>query len=287
MSLAVTPTGRAQRTGDFLEEVFHRYHRPSFIEPDPLQFLRDYPKVMDREIAAVIAAGLAYGTVSGIVRSVKKVLDDLGPEPSRSIRRRTSTGWRALQRGFVHRWTTGEELVALLKIIGRAQDAWGGLGVHLSAVHQSFDEDLQAAWVRWMRDLKALGWPERQSLLPDPSRPSACKRLYLLARWMVRCDAVDPGGWTGLSASQLLVPLDVHMHRMGRLLGFTRRRSADLRTTREITAGFRRYAPEDPARYDFSLTRLPLHERITPTVIREVWRSGFAGTKSKKSSRLA
>jgi uncharacterized protein (TIGR02757 family) len=73
---------------------------------------------------------------------------------------------------------------------------------------------------------------------------------------MVRRDAVDPGGWEGMSPAQLIVPLDVHMHRICRALGLTRRQAADLRTAVEITDAFRAFAPDDPVRYDFALTRL-------------------------------
>ena len=72
---------------------------------------------------------------------------------------------------------------------------------------------------------------------------------------MVRRDEVDPGGWDEVRPARLIVPLDTHQYRLCTALGFTRRKSADLRTALEITEAFRRIAPEDPVRYDFSLTR--------------------------------
>jgi uncharacterized protein (TIGR02757 family) len=72
---------------------------------------------------------------------------------------------------------------------------------------------------------------------------------------MVRKDVVDPGGWDTVPAAGLIVPLDVHMHRVGRKLGFTKRKQPDMKTALEITEGFKRFAPEDPVRYDFVLTR--------------------------------
>ena len=92
-------------------------------------------------------------------------------------------------------------------------------------------------------------------LLPFPEKGSACKRLNLFLRWMVRKDRVDPGGWDGVPASKLIVPLDTHMYGITRGLGFTERKSADLRTAIEATAAFRKIAPRDPVRYDFALTR--------------------------------
>jgi uncharacterized protein (TIGR02757 family) len=92
-------------------------------------------------------------------------------------------------------------------------------------------------------------------LLPLPNRGSACKRMNLFLRWMVRQDAVDPGGWEAVPVTGLVIPLDVHMHRVGRKLGFTERKQADMKTALEITEGFKQLVPEDPVRYDFALTR--------------------------------
>jgi uncharacterized protein (TIGR02757 family) len=96
----------------------------------------------------------------------------------------------------------------------------------------------------------------RNSLLPCPRAGSACKRLHLYLRWMVRSDRVDPGCWPRVSPALLVVPVDTHMFRIARNLGLTARRQADLKTALEITHAFKRFAPDDPARYDFALTRL-------------------------------
>ena len=103
--------------------------------------------------------------------------------------------------------------------------------------------------------LRAAGGGISKFLLPSPRGGSACKRLNLMLRWLIRRDAVDPGGWEGVSPRGLLVPLDVHMHRMARKMGATRRKAANLRTVLEVTAAFRRVCLEDPAKYDFALTR--------------------------------
>jgi uncharacterized protein (TIGR02757 family) len=81
---------------------------------------------------------------------------------------------------------------------------------------------------------------------------------------MVRHDEVDPGGWTGVSTSRLLVPLDTHMHRISRMLGATRRSAPSLRAALEITAAFRAICPQDPTRYDFSLTRSGINPDAQP-----------------------
>jgi uncharacterized protein (TIGR02757 family) len=82
----------------------------------------------------------------------------------------------------------------------------------------------------------------------------------LMLRWLVRKDSVDPGGWSCIRPGQLVVPLDTHMHRLGMAMGLTGRKSADMKTALEITAGFKRFAPVDPVRYDFALTRLGIRK---------------------------
>ena len=107
------------------------------------------------------------------------------------------------------------------------------------------------------------------SLLSSPEDGSACKRLNLYLRWMVRRDRVDPGPWRTVPRSKLVVPLDTHMFRIARALGLTRRRQANLATAVEITRGFARYSPRDPVRYDFCLTRLGINPLLEgPALLR-------------------
>ena len=88
------------------------------------------------------------------------------------------------------------------------------------------------------------------------TKKSACKRLHLFLRWMVRKDTIDPGPWPGLPASKLIIPLDTHMHRIARSLGFTKKKQANIKTAIEITAQFNKINPDEPVKYDFALTRI-------------------------------
>jgi uncharacterized protein (TIGR02757 family) len=91
---------------------------------------------------------------------------------------------------------------------------------------------------------------------PRPSGGSACKRLNLFLRWMVRRDGIDPGGWSAVTPAQLIVPLDVHVIRVGQCLGLTRYRSPGWRMAADITAALRLVDPVDPVKYDFALCHL-------------------------------
>jgi uncharacterized protein (TIGR02757 family) len=157
---------------------------------------------------------------------------------------------------FKHRFTTGQELASMLWGIRCAIERYSSL-YHCFMDSLSDDDDTTLRALSAFVDEIRSGMVEGQnSLLPCPDRGSACKRLNLFLRWMVRRDRVDPGGWNRVSASKLIVPLDTHMFRICRLLHLTDRRQADMSTAIEVTYAFRRFAPEDPVRYDFALTRL-------------------------------
>jgi uncharacterized protein (TIGR02757 family) len=236
-----------------LEAIYERYNRREFVHPDPLEFLYAYDRLEDREIAGLVASGLAYGRVSRILHSVGSVLDVLGPGPSAFLADTPSRRLGELFSGFRHRFTDGGEVSALLSSVSAVQREHGTLG---NLVREfSGTCGFQGAMDSLVSILLDGTGRDRNSLLPRPCLGSACKRLNLFARWMVRRDDVDPGGWEGIPPSELLVPLDVHMYRAGTALGFTRRRAADCRTATEITEGFRRICPEDPVKYDFAVTR--------------------------------
>jgi len=238
-----------------LDELYAKYNRRRFVHPDPLEFLYCYEDPGDREVVGMIASSLAYGRVAHILKSVSAVLGVLGPSPASFLDRASRRKLLNALAGFEHRFTTGPELAALLFGIGRVRERHGSLAGCFEAGMDS-GEDLRAPLSAFVAELTAAAGEPLLHLIPSPERGSACKRLNLFLRWMVRRDAVDPGGWDGVPRSMLLVPLDTHMHRVGRALGFTRRAQADWRTAAEVTAAFKALAPDDPVRYDFSLTRL-------------------------------
>ena len=236
----------------WLEELYAAYNRREFVRPDPLQFLYDYPDPADREIVGFLASYLAYGRVAQILKSVTAALAPLGTHPAAFLRGAPARRLREATAGFRHRFTDAETLAAILAGLQRTLRRRGSLQASFVASYRPEHTDVQPALRAFVAELAG----DRPELLPCPSRGSACKRLNLFLRWMVRCDGVDPGGWTGVRPAHLIVPLDTHMHRVGRELGFTRRRAADLRAALEITAAFATLCPGDPVKYDFALTRL-------------------------------
>ncbi len=252
----------ARAVKHWLDDVYALYHRRELVHPDPLEFLYDYADPRDREIVALIASSLAYGRVAQILRSVSVVLDRMGPAPSRFVARSSHGSLRGALADFRHRFTTGDDLAAMLFRAGQAVKKYGSLGECFLAGFNRHDDTEVSALSRFAHELSPADRAGHFSLLPSPARGSACKRLNLFLRWMVRQDDVDPGGWQGIPACCLIVPLDTHLHRICRALKLTRRKQADLRTAVEITGAFRTIAPDDPVRYDFSLTRLGIREDL-------------------------
>ena len=258
----MTPSAASPGMKEYLDRLYDRYNRQRFVRPDPVQFLYRYKDMRDREIAGLIASSLAYGRVTQIIRSIASVLEKMTPSPLLFLSAASEDCLTETFSGFRHRFTDGKELSKLLAGIKCVILRHGSLNRCFRRLFREHDETLLPALASFVEELKGSPAGTYNSLLPSPAKGSACKRLNLFLRWMVRSDAVDPGGWSGLSAAQLIVPLDTHMHRIGRELGFTERKQADMKTALEITDFFKGIRPEDPVRYDFALTRLGIRSDV-------------------------
>ena len=238
-----------------LEKVYERYNKRELVNPDPLVFLYDYPDIKDREIAGLIAATLAYGRVAQILKSVAKILDIMGKHPSTYIENSDENKIKKDLKGFKHRFTTDDEMAAMIIAIKKAVIKYGSLEKLFLHSYKKEHESIIPALTYFVTELKKLGLIKKSSLLSDPTMESACKRLNLYLRWMIRTDEVDPGGWEKIPPSKLIIPLDTHMFNFGKCYGFTQRKNAGLKTALEITTGFKEFAPKDPTKYDFAITR--------------------------------
>ena len=282
----------------FLETIYRDCNRLARLERDPLAIARRYPDARDREVAGLVCSTLAFGAVDLIMRACERALAPLGDHPAAALDALDDAAIGRLWADFQYRFCFPADIQALFRAIRGARRAHGSLeGLFLAgagdlsgaggagdpgaAAHASIAdrETLAAAAGAFVRELRRLGAQPgaqsgsaaesraaesratiRRNLLPDPADGSACKRLLLYLRWMVRSDDIDPGGWEHVMPSALIVPLDVHMARTCReRLGFLGpARAAASPTFRDalaVTERFALYSPEDPVKYDFALTR--------------------------------
>jgi uncharacterized protein (TIGR02757 family) len=234
--------------------------------PDPVEKVRGFADPADREVAGFIAAGLAFGRVAGILASIDHVLAVVGPSPAAYVRGfEPGRDSPALER-FVHRWTRGRDIAALLLVLRHMLDSAGSIEEFFLRGDDPAAPDIRPGLESFCAraravDLRAVygrrvARPGAHSFFPLPSAGSACKRLNLFLRWMVRRDAVDLGVWTRVSPARLVIPLDVHVIRVGRCLGLTPYASPGWRMAASITASLRALDSADPVRYDFALCHL-------------------------------
>lgn len=250
---------------EILDTVYAAYHKPEYIYPDPLAPVRNYPKIRDREIAGLIASSLAVGRVDLILKAIDQVLKPLGPHPAETLAVLSLKDLQKQYKGFVYRFFKCREIASFLYAIGEALRQYGSLEALF--MERYMPGHLLPAVSNFLAFIQEYSEGKCGILITPPEKGSACKRFALYLRWMVRCDAVDPGGWERVDRRDLLVPVDTHMHDIATRLGFTSRKAGDLRTAQEITDAFAQYDPDDPVRFDFSLTRLGIHPDLDKSIL--------------------
>jgi len=233
---------------------------------DPIQIVRRYRSPEDREIAGFCAAALAFGRVASVLQSIERLMAIMGAHPADYVRRFDPRRDAAAFDGLVHRWTRERDLIALLWVIRQMLDRSGTIEGFFLEGYDEEAADIATALDSFSARAMALDLsaaygrvPKRAGVgyfFPSPSKGSACKRLNLFLRWMVRSDALDLGVWTRVAASKLVVPLDTHVIRVGRCLRLTRYTSPGWAMARDITASLKMIDADDPVRYDFSLCHL-------------------------------
>lgn len=234
------------------------------VASDPIEFVYRYERDDERELVALTASSLAFGNVKALRAKIDDALSRLGPDLTRTCDDPALVAARL--GGWKHRVYRDTDLVGLLVGARRVQRDLGSLGAALERDYAEHGE-LRAAlgqWVRRVRDAGGLDASKGRGathILPDPTGGSAAKRLMLLLRWMCRpADGVDLGMWR-IPTSALLVPVDTHIHKLSKNLGFTDRAQVSWRSAEEITDALRAFDPDDPVKYDFSLCHLGMLQR--------------------------
>jgi uncharacterized protein (TIGR02757 family) len=254
---------KRQALGPRLERLYEDYNREDSAS-DPVQIVRRYKTRADQEVVGFCAAALAFGRVQSVLNTVDTLARALGPAPAEFVRTFDPTAPHPEVRAMVHRWTRGVDIVALLWLLRQMIDRSGSIeGFFLEGydpdatdIGDALDSFSRRALALDLRAAYGRRVPARAGVCYFFTRPSAgsgCKRLNLFLRWMVRRDAVDLGAWPSISPSQLIVPLDTHVIRLGRCLGLTHYTSPGWPMAAEITASLRAIDPDDPVRFDFSI----------------------------------
>jgi uncharacterized protein (TIGR02757 family) len=239
---------------------------------DPLSFCHRYADPLDREMVALIASSFAYGRVSIILGNLEKIFSVMGPSPRRFVERFEPGEGLRLFEGFRHRFNDGRDLCALLLAARTMIEEAETVGEFFLAGYDPEAADITPALVAYTEAVLSLDYspvfgrsiPDDsyfRFFFPSPASGSACKRLCMFLRWVVRPeDGIDLGLWQEIPPAKLVIPVDAHIRRIGTLLGLTKRKQPDWRMAQEITDSLRRFDPADPVKYDFSLCHLGISE---------------------------
>jgi len=231
-----------------------RFNRPSFIADDPISIPHRFTKPPDIEIAGLFASVLAWGQRTTIIRSCERLMQLMDQAPHQFILNHREKDLRPME-SFVHRTFNGTDLLYFIHFLK-----------HHYRVHESLetlfrvdpsDVTVEKGLIHFHKAFFGLpDFPGRtQKHIATPERKSACKRINMYLRWMVRRDkhGVDFGLWKSISPSQLVCPCDLHVERVARRLKLIRRKAVDWQTALELTSNLRKLDPADPVRYDFAL----------------------------------
>ncbi len=245
---------------------------------DPLSFCHRFDAPEDREVAGLIASSFAYGNVKIILRNLETIFSRIGTSPRRFVERFDPDEKAVLFVGFKHRFNDSRDLCALLYAIRLMIADAGSIEKFFKKGFDPDSNDVSEALTNFSSAVLAFDYtpvfrssmPPKDSyfnfLFPSPESGSACKRLCMYLRWMVRPDdGIDLGVWQSVPPSTLVIPVDAHIQRICRQLGFTVRKQADWKMAQEITAALRRLDPLDPVKYDFSICHLGISEGCSGT----------------------
>lgn len=252
-----------QKLKNTLDTFYREYDFRQRMLHDPIEFPHRYRKTGDIEVAAFLASSFAYGKVTLFKPVVEKILNLMGRSPSDfllnvSIRRESKRF-----EGIQYRFNKNEDILCLLLMLQTILKEEGSLKNAFMRHYRSADADIGSALAGMVEALLAVntsviyGSNARPAgllqFLPSPAQGSACKRLCLYLRWMVRDRDIDFGIWKEVGKDRLVIPVDTHIMRISRCLGFTKRKAANWKTAVEITRALKQFDPQDPLRYDFAL----------------------------------
>ncbi|MCA6073897.1 TIGR02757 family protein [Fulvivirga sedimenti] len=248
-----------EEIGDFLNEKADEYNVPGFIPDDPISVPHQFTKKQDIEIAGFFAAIMAWGQRKTIISKSMELMERMDNEPYEFVLHHSEEELRNLE-GFVHRTFNFTDLLYFIAFFRHHYN-------HHDSLEDAFlpAADMEVSLSRFHDYFFSLpDFPVRtRKHIATPARKSACKRINMFLRWMVRKDnrGVDFGLWNRIEASELICPCDVHVERVARRLGLIQRRQVDWQTAMELTEALRQFDPHDPVRFDFALFGLGIEEK--------------------------
>lgn len=251
----------------FLNEWTERIEQPDYIEEDPVLFMHAFNQKEDQLLAGFFAATMAWGRRDIVIRKVRDLLDRMDNRPTEFIGNFSEDDAHCFEE-FKHRTFKPIDMIWLTKILQSILQQYNSFEAFWSACYQKANQTDRPLMAVFHEDFFALqpNTPKRTyKHVSNAEKKSSCKRLYLYLRWAIRKESpVDLGLMDFMPASDLMVPLDVHVARQARRLGLLSRKYNDWWAVQELTEALRLLDPQDPAKYDYALFGLGITEGGIP-----------------------
>ena len=248
---------------EFLDQKYYQFNTIDFIAEDPIRIPHQFDRKEDIEISGFLAALIAWGKRSIIIRNAQRLVEMMDMEPFDFVMNASDDDMGPFA-NFVHRTFNSQDCIALLKSLRNVYQNHDGLeGIFSSGIKKE-DSDVFNGIIHARNII--ISHPEFPSRthkhVANPAKGSSAKRINMYLRWMVRpgTAGVDFGLWKKISPSQLICPLDVHTGNVARKLEILTRKQNDWKAAIELTENLRKYDPKDPVKYDFSLFGLGVYD---------------------------
>ena len=245
---------------DLLEHKFNLYNSTNFIIEDPISIPHLYNQKEDIEIISFLISIISWGNRKSIIKSGNKLTEILGSSPIDFIMRFKERDLKKID--FVHRTFNKFDLIYFLKSLKNIYKNHDGLENVFSK--NLNDEFMYNNISNFRKIFFSLNHEKRtEKHISNPKKNSACKRINMFLRWMVRNDGVvDFGIWKKIKPSMLSCPLDVHTANIGRKLNLISRKQNDLKTVLELDKKLRLFDKNDPVKYDYALFGMGVYEKF-------------------------
>ncbi|MAD59551.1 MAG: TIGR02757 family protein [Flammeovirgaceae bacterium] len=244
---------------NLLEEKFLQYNKPDFIDSDPIQIPHRFTKKEDIEISAFLTSIISWGNRKMIINNADKMMKIMGNSPYDFIINSTEKNINSIS--FVHRTFNSEDFKFFILSLKNLYINHGGL-------EESFPVNKGDRWIfesiiKFKNLFFSIDHLKRtKKHISDPSKRSACKRINMFLRWMVRKDlnGIDFGIWNSISPSVLSCPLDTHTLSVANKLKLINRKQNDIKTLKQLDNKLRSFDSNDPVKYDFALFGLGVNK---------------------------
>ncbi|MEO7522575.1 MAG: TIGR02757 family protein [Ferruginibacter sp.] len=248
-----------------MDKKVKEYNRPFFIDADPIQVPHLFTKKQDIEIAGFFAAIFSWGNRTTIINKSKQLMQLMHNAPHDFCLHHSDKDLKTLL-DFKHRTFNTTDLLYFISFFNMHYRQHDSLETAFTMWMKKNDPDIERALDGFYRYFFSLENVPKRTMKHNacPAKKASCKRLNMYLRWMVRKDkqGVDFGAWKNISASQLVIPLDVHVARVARHFKLLQRKQTDWLAAVELTIEMKKFDPEDPAKYDFAMFALGVLEKF-------------------------